>query len=560
MKFIEYIYQAFIREKVTDIFGIPGGVLLGFLSTFVNKSEINIHLNYHEQAAGFCACGYSQVNGSLGVAYATKGPGFTNLITPMADAYCDSLSVLFITSHTQKREKGNLRFDTEQELDCIKIVESITKFSAKIDDIHDCVNVFEKAIELATSGRKGPVLLDINSHLFNLEVEDCFKRNNVDKQLNIDYSKVVRLLTQSKKPIILAGDGIHQSRNECQFIEFVKKLNIPVLSSRSSQDLLPCNPLYFGYIGSHGLRYSNSILYDADLILCIGNRLAFPFDSLSYGEIIAHAKFIRVDVDFYELERKIPNSLDIQADLGLFIKGFPNCHLNFSTWIDQCCRKKKLLFYKDITNPVKCLLKVLPYLPKDSIFVSDVGNNEFWLSKALNINVSSQRTIFSKSFGALGCSIPKSIGAYYGSKKQIICFLGDQGIQINIQELIYIGAHHLPILLILFNDKQSSMIKDRELKNGMKTLLQVDQNSDYFTPNFQKICEANDIHYYCFGNNDEFNNSAVDLSSLPLLIEINDTEFHTLVPYLEKGKHCYDMSPRLDSLELNMLKGRDKND
>lgn len=171
MKISEYLVQKLIEYEVTDVFGIPGGVVLDFIYALDKSEKINVHLNFHEQAAAYAACGYAQSSGKLGVAYATKGPGVTNMFTAIAEAYYDSLPVLFVTAHAQNKLNSNLRIEEEQEIDHSKLTASITKYTKRVDSISEAIQAINVGCKEAVSGRKGPVLLDFSSKVLKSDIE-----------------------------------------------------------------------------------------------------------------------------------------------------------------------------------------------------------------------------------------------------------------------------------------------------------------------------------------------------------------------------------------------------
>ena len=216
MKVVDYLVNTLIKFEVTDVFGIPGGVVLEFLYALKEKSPIiNPRLNFHEQGATFCASGYAQVSGKLGVAYATRGPGITNTITAIADAFYDSIPLLIITAHSYNGVKSNRRIDENQELDSRLILDSITKYVVRIESAEEALIEIEKAINIAINGRKGPVVLDFNRNVFketikkDINIKSNFLLNICKQELSV-FKIIQEALEKSKRPLILIGDGIHQ--------------------------------------------------------------------------------------------------------------------------------------------------------------------------------------------------------------------------------------------------------------------------------------------------------------------------------------------------------------
>ena len=553
MKVSEYIAQYLQKLGVTDAFGIPGGVILELMYALDATEGITPHLSFHEQCAGFAACGYAQAGGKLGVAYTTKGPGFTNLLTAMADAYYDSIPVLFITAHSAATLPEGCRLVADQDMDTCGMVRNITKYAKRIDDIEEISISLEKACQIAKDGRKGPVFLDIAANLFKKEmISSASVHHQVE---HIDTEKYVSLICSeiksAKRPVILLGDGINQSATNDAINHFIEKAGVPVLSSRYCHNIVRNQEYYYGYVGSHGIRYANFILSKADLVVSLGNRLYFPSHSLSYSKIIEHAKFLRFDIDDGELNKHPQMLAGKQVDMASLVPALAmtdtDCG-NHKEWLEVCKTLKFQLKDEDVNETVLLLSKLLKTLPKDCIIVNDVGNNEFWMSKACVYAGIANRTLYSKSFGALGNALGKAIGAYYATKKPVVAFVGDQGVQMNIQELQYISQHHLPIAIVLLNNSSSGMIKDREAIAGYGYSLHTTEESGYGTPKFSIVAEAYRMVYLRI---DEYH--SFPIIDKPLFLELSISENQTLTPSLPRGRDIQDLEPRINKELYNRL-------
>lgn len=539
MRASDYIAKFLVKQGVTDAFGIPGGVVLDLIYAIERTEGITPHLCYHEQSAGFAACGYAQASGILGVAYATRGPGFTNLISAIADAYSDSIPVMFITGHSCMTQNPKMRVVADQELDTCGMVKSITKYAVRVDSVDSLLVELPKAYAIAMEGRKGPVMLDILSSIWKEEVDDdiVYIRTEHVSFLKKDAIDIAKRIQNAKRPVFLIGDGIHQSATENLFKLLASRVRIPVLSSRYAHDIVGDDALYYGYIGSHGIREANFILSKADLIVSIGNRLSFPIHSDSYQPLVQRAQFIRVEIDMGELERTIPDSIVYQTDLNSFFDKMlleDVCYGRHQDWADVCNIIRSRLNEEDLNSAVVAIEDRLRAISSEGLIVNDVGNNEFWVSRAcvhLKIN---KRTLYSKSFGALGCSLGKAIGAYYATKKSIICFVGDQGLQMNIQELQTIAQNRIPITVVILNNHSSGMIKDREALLYESHFLHTTEESGYGSPDFEMIIKA-------YG---------LDSSQI---IEVDIDEGLSLSPNLPKGNPLQLMFPLLEDDFYNDL-------
>lgn len=552
MKASDYIVDELVKYGVTDTFGIPGGVILHLLYAMKRREpELSPHLNYHEQMAGFAACGYAQESGRLGVAYATRGPGIANMITCIVEAYQESLPVLFITAHSNCSNylQSKMRFAVNQEFDVVRSAEGITKYAASIDSVNDVMLIFHKACENALSGRKGPVLLDFSSSLWEMELEKRFftyeKKNEVKEEQFTFHQGILREIKDSLKnfqrPLILIGDGLRHASCAGQIYEAAEKLKIPIVSSRGAQDLLSGSPYYFGYIGSHGTRYSNFILSKADIIIAIGNRLAFPTNSASFSQIVLNAKIVWLDIDEKEFLREMPNAVTYKVDASILLDVLSvgkACQINnWTEWRNVCNQLRLKLADKDCPEPV---LKLQNFIKKQSsspIYVCDIGNHEFWFARAFETVRRSGTVLYSKSFGTLGVALGRAIGVFYASKKDVICVMGDQGFQYNLQELQYIAVWKLPIKIIVLNNHASGMIADHERKIFGEDVLHVNRETGYDTPDFKKIAEAYHIPY----TTEEA--AALEEEKKQLFYEIIICKDEALIPNLPKGNACQDMEP-----------------
>lgn len=543
----QYIVDQLIKRHVTDAFGIPGGVILELLYEMDKREEFTPHLSYHEQASGFAACGYAQASGKVGVAYATRGPGFTNLITAIADAYYDSLPTLFITAHSAPCPPVGMRVMADQEMDTCSMVRNITKLAMRLDDEATFAEAINQALAVATEGRKGPVFLDISTALLKKENIGGTDGEAKTAHRTEDYSKqieeIASAIRNAKRPIILAGDGINLSNARELFQQFVDKVKIPVVSSRFSHDVMAGKDGYYGYVGGHGMRAANFILSKTDLILSLGNRLHFPPKSESYGSVMNHARLLRVELDNNEFNRDIQNTVNYQCDVKDLLSQLLTHNVdlgNHNEWIKVCDILKEELKNVDINPAIESIEQVLKQISKDSVIVNDVGNNEFWVSRACVESGLTNRVYYSKSFGALGCGLGKAIGAYCATKKPVVCFVGDQGLQINIQEMQFISQHKLPITIVLLNNHSSGMIKDREQAVYDKCL-HTTMDSGYGMPVIKALVEAYGIQY------------GVISDSEPSLVEIKVDEAIGLMPNLPRGKKCQELQPALNEIKFDYL-------
>lgn len=543
----------FLADKgITDVFGIPGVVVMDLLYGFDSeKPKITPHLNYHEQGASFAACGYAQATGKLGVAYATRGPGFTNMLTAMADAYYDATPTMFFTAHSQTDLDPDMRVLNNQEIDTVALARPVTKRAVRINDIRSLCDELAECYELATTGRKGPVFLDILSSVFTQEIPedktiDLTQTHTRDlPMLQNDAECIAEMVQHSKRPVILVGNGARYDNDSKLICCLAEKFNIPILSSRTAQDIV-AGDMYYGFIGSRATRQSNFILSKADLILALGNRMSFPINSKSFRPVVESTHTIRIDIDEAEFRRDVPNSTNFHYALGEILPYLLKQNLHYyeaEKWIEVCNKIQKKLKSWDESPVIRTIMGVIQMTTEDMALVCDVGNHSFWVTTAYSYAECRNRILYSGSFGTLGCALPKAIGACYSTGRPCVCFTGDQGLQMNIQELQFLAQHKLPVTIVLLNNQSSGMIMEREAARYGNYFVHTTMDSGYSFPNYKLVAEAYGLRYYAVEAGSH--NFDFSMEAGPMLIEVLIDPSTSLYPMLPQGKPCQDLYPYL---------------
>ena len=371
------------------------------------------------------------------------------------------------------------------------------------------------------------------------------------------YKNVEHLINKASRPVILIGDGINQTHTAASFGQFANKVGIPVLSSRYGHDVIGEFPLYFGYIGSFGLRYSNFILSKADLIISLGNRLNFPINSESYKNIPYQAKIVRFEVDKEEFSRDIPNAINYHLDLEDLLPAlaaYDGHYGNHIQWLDTCNEIKDKLWDSDVNEVITTVDAVLSSANKRyAAIINDVGDNEFWISRSCAHSICGIKVLYSKSFASLGSALPKSIGAYYSTRRPIVCFTGDQGFQMNLQELQAIAHDSIPVLIVVMNNYASGMIRDKE-KKSYGTYLHSTLDSGYSMPDLSKIADAYGLAFYDSNNLDieEIRNMSASILG-PTILNLRINPELGLAPFLPIGRATQDMEPRLEQSKYDYI-------
>jgi len=555
----EYITE-FLRIHGTEhIFGYPGGMVTYLMDALDRDEGITAHINYHEQGAAFAACGYSSVSGKLGAAYATSGPGATNLLTGVAEAYFDSVPVLFITGQVNTYEsKGDmsLRQKGFQETDIVSIAKPITKMAAAVNDEKDIPYMLEKALYIACEGRKGPVLLDIPMNIQRQEINPDTLEHFVpeEKKANsYNFSNIIELINNSERPCIIAGAGIKQTHTEKLFRRFADALKIPVLTSMIAVDILPSDYEFkYGFVGSYGDRQANFIAAKSDLIITIGSRLDCRQVGAKRENFAVNAKIVRLDTDLSEFENKIhDNDLNIEFQLEKDMEDLvaiveSSCIKNFADWLAVCNEiRDKLKNTIEKMYPEILISKLSEFVPDDLVITTDVGQNQVWAAQYFKVK-ENQQMLFSGGHGAMGYSIPAAIGASLASDRgMVISFCGDGGFMMNLQELQFISRERLPIKICILNNHALGMIRHFQEMYFDSRYVQTLAENGYTVPNFKKIANAFDLDYKCIASPEDLSDDTFAGSS-PAIVECLLPETTYVFPKLAMNKPMQDQEPPID--------------
>lgn len=558
MKVSDYIVEYLISKEITDVFGYPGGMVTHLMDSFSKyKSKINAHVTYHEQGAAFAACGYAQASEKMGVAYATSGPGATNLITGICNAYFDSIPVLFITGQVNTFEsKGNFQVRQRgfQETDIVSMVKPVTKYAVRVDDKEKLKWYLEYAFDIALNGRKGPVLLDIPMNILRADIEpDKMKghKRGIDNKDN-KYPELLNAIDKSTRPVFIVGNGVKGSDSVAEVREFFSKINIPVVTTMPAIDIV--GDKSYGFIGAYGSRTANFIVAKSDLVITLGARLDVRQVGANREYFAPKSKLIRIDIDAGELEYHVHNNEEQICDDVKTVMKYLNENLpkrNFAPWIDVCDFIKEKLQNIDKKTPNQIVYEISKYLPEDAVVTTDVGQNQVWIAQSMKIKTG-QRVFFSGGHGAMGYSLPASIGCAFATDNTVYSFNGDGGIQMNIQELQTIVREKLPIKIILFNNFALGMIRHFQEMYFHDNFFQTIPAGGYTVPDFKAVAEAYKIPYMSIQTLKDINEDIFSIKG-PQFIEVKINEPTYVFPKLEFGKPNQDQEPLLDRSLYNYL-------
>ena len=439
-----------------------------------------------------------------------------------------------------------------QETDIVSMAAPVTKYSVRVDRAEDIKYELQKAYFMATSGHKGPVLIDLPADVQRAMVATDALREFTSQPLesSCDITQVVELISRAKRPVILAGAGINQAGAKEELKQFCERYHLPVLTSMPAYDVLPYHhPLHNGFIGVNGHRYANLLLAKADLVICLASRLDIKQIGLARQLFNPKAQLIRVDIDPHELNYAVANEeLRCQADVKTFLRELLSHTFSFTqrdaTWNNFAQNLKSKLEFVNDTEPAHAFMrKISRILPQEVSYTLDVGQNEVWAVQSLELK-QGQRIYMSAGLGTMGYALPAAIGVYYATKKPVIAFVGDGGIQMSIQELQFLALHKLPVNLVLFNNEALGMIRQFQEKNFQANYVNTTVESGYANPDFKKLANAYHFKYACITQPAQLKRGLFDLSA-PKIIEVKLPAKTLLLPYFGK-EIIFDQQPQID--------------
>ena len=550
IKVSDYIINR-LEKEVKHIFLIPGGGCIHLVDS-LGKSNIKPICNLHEQASGISAEAYSQYTNNIGVALVTTGPGGTNIVTPIASAWLDSLPMLVLVGQVQRKDmKSNkgVRQLGFQEINLSNITSSITKFSHCVKQPDEIPYYLEQALYLAKNGRPGPVVLeiplDVQSSVIDLDISPIYTLP-VDDEANLQVSKIIEAINASKRPIILAGNGVRLSGALDKFKLFIEKTKIPTLLTWKALDFLEeDHELYVGRPGGVASRGANFNQQNSDLIICLGARL--DHGQLAYQSkfFAREAKKIIVDIDNAEID-KLGLNVDFSINNGCevflqaMLDNIDKIKINTEDWLKFCkdLYKKYPIcldsYYeqKDYVNNYVFIEELSKTLPENSLVVpGSSGACSEVTMQALKIKQGT-RVFNSEGLGSMGFGVPAAIGACLASSHKTICIDGDGGFFMNFQELELIKRYNLPIILFILNNNGYGSIKSTQKNHFNNFLVASDPESGLTLPSISKTAKLFDIDYKLISNNKELISELSDIlkHNSPMIVELMIDPNHMTLP------------------------------
>ena len=486
MRVADYVVDQIYKAGCEHIFLVTGGGAMFLNDAVAAHGKIKPICNHHEQASAMGAVAYAKYNNSLAAVNVTTGCGGTNAITGLLDAWQDSVPVIFVSGNVNRPHMApeGVRNLGVQEANIIDIVKPITKYAVVVNDPEDIDEVMKDAIRIATHGRPGPVWIDIP---MDVQGAQCF---DIESELR-----------GAKRPLILAGNGINCAQARDEFVDFVQRTNIPVVTSYNAVDLFPSVYSNFvGRVGVKGTRAGNFAMQNCDLLLVIGCRLSVPVTGYNYTTFAREAKVIVVDIDKDEHSKE---TVKIDRFIHRDAKDFLNINVfdrEKNDW-NEICRlwKKKWPVCPD-TNPTEKVdlyyfMKCLNDLKRnDDVVISDAGSAFYVCAQATEIQAN-QRFITSSSQAEMGFTIPACIGAAFAKDGEVIGVTGDGSFMMNLQELQTIAHYNLPVKLFVWNNDGYLSIRTTQKKFFEGREIGTDPESGVSIPNIKYVVKSFGIEY-----------------------------------------------------------------
>jgi acetolactate synthase-1/2/3 large subunit len=586
MKLSDYVADFLARQGIRHVFAITGGASLHLIDSVANHPSIDYVCPHHEQAGAMAADGYARVTGNLGAALATSGPGATNMITGICCAWYDSVPVLYITGQVSTfRFKGTtgVRQMGFQETGIVDICRSITKYAVTVTDPKSIRYELEKAAWIAKEGRPGPVLLDIPDNIQREEIEhekmEGFTPPSVTPGETSDMlvtavTKCLEWIKQAERPLVVLGWGVHLANAERDALAFVEYLGLPVNPTWGAADILAeTHPLRCGTFGTHGTRFGNFAIQNADIVISIGSRLDTHMIGSPFSNFCRGGRKVMVDIDATEINKfsqfDLHIDLPIVADAKAFLVEAMKQSANqvapaitpwrerINEWKSRYPEVQPSYFQSSTLNPYVFIKALSDAATEGEVVFADTGCGVAWMSQAFQFK-SGQRFFSAFNNTPMGYGLPAAIGACLAlNEKRIICITGDGGLMMNIQELNTVLYHKLPIKIFVLNNHGYSMIQQTQDQWLNSNYEASSEASGLGFPDFHKLAELLGFNTLTIHSNQEASDKLKAFLDAPgpgfCNVELRPEE--RVIPQVRYGRPIEDPEPLLprDEFLANMI-------
>ena len=505
------------EEGIKVVFGYPGVAICPFYDAVYDSGIRNV-LVRQEANGGHMASGYARVTRKPAVCIATSGPGATNLITAIATAYADSIPLICITGQVNSELLGR---DVFQEADITGAAEPFLKYSYLVRDANDIPRIMKEAFHIASTGRRGPVLIDVPIDIQNQMVEykpvtqvSIRGYKPTVKGNNLQIRRVIETLAQAKRPLILAGGGTILAEAEDVVKTFAKWHNIPMVSTMMGIGVMESeSPLYMGMLGTNGKPHANYAMAQCDVLMLVGARVADRAVVKPYRLERRNTKIIHIDIDPAEIGKNLGTTIPLVGDIKVVFENLMRQEFtaDYSEWTEELAQRKmnykdRVQFHPDYVNPCLFVKTLSTMMEDDAVYVADVGQNQLWSAEGYVMKHG--RFLTTGGFGTMGYSIPAAIGVRAAMPdKQVVAVCGDGSFQMSLMELATMQQFDLPIKFVI-------------MKNGYLGLVREYQHHTYNdrysgvcldgSPAFDKIAEAYGIRYFNLKNNEKMEETIRD--------------------------------------------------
>ena len=535
---------------IDTIFGYPGGAVLPLYDAIYNFKGIRHILGRHEQGCLHEAEGYAKSTGKLGVAVVTSGPGATNAITGIADAMSDSVPLLVFTGQVARAGIGK---DAFQEADIVGITMPITKYNYQVRETADIPRIITEAVHIATTGRPGPVVIDLPKDVSALETDFIYSpevhlpsyQPTIEPN-DMQIKKILKQLSKAKKPVLLAGGGISYAEASKELNDFAERYQIPVVTSLLGQGTIATShPLFLGMGGMHGSFAANIAMTEADFMISIGCR----FDDRLTGNpktFAKNAKVAHIDIDPAEIGKIIGADIPVVGDAKKALQMLlaePTVHNNTEKWIDKVTKDKNRVRSYDkkerVVQPQAVIERIGELTNGDAIVVTDVGQHQMWTAQYYPYQ-NERQLVTSGGLGTMGFGVPAAIGAKIANpEKEVVLFVGDGGFQMTNQELAILNIYKVPIKVVMLNNHSLGMVRQWQ-----ESFYEGRTSESVFDtlPDFQLMAQAYGIKNYKFDNPETIEKDLESiLEDVPMFIEVDISRKEQVLPMVPAGKSNHEM-------------------